>query len=89
MARTMRCGIYRRTHGGALVLVAVRYEDNSRRDLPAKLFSGEVLHNYSVLPSGEVHEAIEYPTEQLADLEAFLETAAGTEGELKTEIAGL
>jgi len=34
-------------------------------------------------------EAIEYATEQIADLEAFLEEAAGKEGELKTEIGGL
>jgi len=33
--------------------------------------------------------AIEYATEQIADLEAFLGEAAGREGQLKTEIAGL
>ena len=37
----------------------------------------------------EKKDAIEYATEQIADLEAFLEEAAGKEGELKTEIAGL
>lgn len=37
----------------------------------------------------EKKEAIAYATEQIADLEAFLEEAAGKEGELKTEIEGL
>jgi hypothetical protein len=37
----------------------------------------------------EKKDAIAYATEQIADLEAFLEEAAGKEGELKTEIAGL
>merc|ERR1719361_1186336 len=37
----------------------------------------------------EKKDAIEYATEQIADLEAFLEEAAGKEGELKTEISGL
>ena len=34
-------------------------------------------------------DAIEYATDQIADLEAFLEEAAGKVGELKTEISGL
>jgi hypothetical protein len=37
----------------------------------------------------EKKEAIEYATEQIADLEAFLEEAAGKEGEFKTQISGL
>lgn len=37
----------------------------------------------------EKKEAIEYATDQIADLEAFLANAAGREGQLKTEIAGL
>jgi DNA repair exonuclease SbcCD ATPase subunit len=37
----------------------------------------------------EKKEAIAYATEQIADLEAFLQEAAGKEGELKSEIAGL
>lgn len=37
----------------------------------------------------EKKEAIEYATDQIADLEAFLEEAAGKEGELKTEIDSL
>lgn len=37
----------------------------------------------------EKKEAIEYATEQIADLESFIEEAGGKEGELKTEIAGL
>merc|ERR1719230_1872289 len=37
----------------------------------------------------EKKDAIEYATEEIASLEAFLEEAAGKEGELKTQIAGL
>jgi len=37
----------------------------------------------------EKKDAIAYATEQIADLEAFLQEAAGKEGELKTEIEGL
>jgi len=37
----------------------------------------------------EKKEAIEYATETIADLEAYLEEAAGKEGELKTEIDSL
>lgn len=37
----------------------------------------------------EKKDAIEYAAEEIASLEAFLEEAAGKEGELKTEISGL
>jgi len=37
----------------------------------------------------EKKDAIEYATEQIADLEAYLEESAGKEGELKTEIDSL
>jgi hypothetical protein len=39
--------------------------------------------------AAEKKEAIEYATDTIADLEAFLEEAAGKEGELKTEIDSL
>lgn len=38
---------------------------------------------------GEKKEAIDYATERIGDLEAFLEEAAGREGKLKTQIASL
>jgi len=37
----------------------------------------------------EKKRAIEYSTEQIADLEAFIGEASGTEGKLKTEISSL
>lgn len=37
----------------------------------------------------EKKEAIEFATDKIADLESFLEEAAGKEGEFKTEISGL